>query len=310
MEPFFSIVITVFNKENYITDTIQSVLDQSYKNFEVIILNDGSTDDSETKILKFSDPRIRYFSQKNKGAATARNFAISKSRNEYIALLDADDHWYPFYLEEQKKSINAYPEEFVFATATEVKIHKKSYDSSYSIKANNGKPIKTNYFEGSFLTSILHSSSTVIRKNVFEEVGWYDPSIKSGQDTDLYVRIGLEYDVVFNPKVCATYIVRKNSLFQNTKKIEDKANFEAYESYEKDNPALKKFLDLNRYSLCILAKMEGDELAFQRNFQKIDQTNLSKKQQFMLRQNRFVLRGLSKTKKSFEKMGLRLSTFK
>ena len=102
----------------------------------------------------------------------------------------------------------------------------------------------------------------------------------------------------------------KNSLFQSVKTLEEKANFEAYEVFEKNNPALKKFLDLNRYSLCILAKMEGDNEAFQKNFQKIKQENLSKKQQFLLRQNKSILKYLSKTKDNLEKLGMRLGTFK
>ena len=310
MKMIFSVVIAVFNKEKYIADTIKSVLDQTYQEFEIIILNDGSTDNSEAEILKFKDPRIRYFSQKNQGASGARNAAIEKAENEYIALLDADDYWYPFYLEEQKKSIEAYPEEFVFATATQLKINQNVFDNQYSVNSDNGKTIKANYFEGSFLTSLLHSSATVIHKNIFENVGWYDPKIKSGEDTDLYVRIGLKYDVVFSPKVCATYIIRENSLFQSVKNIEEKAKFEAYEVFENKNPALKKFLDLNRYSICILAKMEGNKEAFQKNFQKINQENLSKKQQFLLKRNKTVLKYLSKTKNSLERLGLRLGTFK
>lgn len=310
METTFSVVITVFNKEKYVADTIKSVLDQGFQNFEIVIVNDGSTDNSEKEILKIKDPRICYFSQNNQGAAAARNAAIAKANNKYIALLDADDYWYPFYLEVQKKSIDTYPEESVFATAGQIKKNGKVFDKKYSVNLEMGKIIKSDYFEGSFLNSLLHSSSTVLHKSIFEKVGWYNPNIKSGQDTDLYVRIGLKYKVVFNPRVCATYIIRENSLFYSVKNIEEKAAFETYEKYESENPALKKFLDLNRYSLCIFAKMGEDEEAFQKNFQKIDPKNLSKKQLFLLRQSKSVLMVLSKTKNNLEKLGLRLGTFK
>ncbi|HBL78644.1 MAG TPA: hypothetical protein DDZ79_01185 [Aequorivita sp.] len=92
--------------------------------------------------------------------------------------------------------------------------------------------------------------------------------------------------------------------------LEEKAGFEAYEVFEKDHPALKKFLDLNRYSLCILAKMEGNNAAFQKYYQKINPENLSKKQQFLLRQNKTILKYMLKTKNGLEKLGLRLGTFK
>lgn len=308
--PKFSVVISVFNKEKYIADTLKSVLAQTFTDFEVVILNDGSTDNSETEILKFKDPRIRYFSRENTGASAARNFTIQQAESKYIALMDADDYWYPFYLEEQNRLVNEHPNESVFATATEIKRNRKTFKNSYSIQTIGKDSIIVDYFESSQLDSVLLSISTVLKKDVFENVGWYDPKIKSGEDTDLYVRIGLKYKVVFSPKVCATYIVRKNSLFQSVKNIEEKANYEAYEVYEKNNPALKKFLDLNRYSLCVLAKIEGNKEAFQKNFQKINQENLSKKQQFLLRQNKTILKYLSKTKDNLEKLGLRLGTFK
>jgi glycosyltransferase involved in cell wall biosynthesis len=308
--PKFSVVISVFNKEKYITETLNSVLDQTFTDFEIVILNDGSTDNSEAEILKFKDSRIRYYSKENSGASAARNYTIQQAQSENIALMDADDYWYPFYLEEQNRLLTEFPNQSVFATATEIKRNGKIFKNSYSIKTIGEDTVVVNYFEASQLDSVLLSISTVLKKGVFEKVGWYDPQIKSGEDTDLYVRIGLKYNVVFSPKVCATYIVRKNSLFQSVKKLKDKANFEAYEVYEKDNPNLKKFLDLNRYSLCILAKMEGNKIAFQKNLQRINQQNLSKKQQFLLRQNKTILKYLSKTKNNLERLGLRLGTFK
>lgn len=308
--PKFSVVISVFNKEKYIAETLKSVLAQTFTDFEVVILNDGSTDNSKAEILKFKDPRIRYFSKENQGASAGRNFTIQQAEANYIALMDADDYWYPFYLEEQNRLLTEFPNESVFATATEIKRNRKTFKNSYSTQTFGKDSILVDYFQASQLDSVLLSISTVLKKTIFENVGWYDPKIKSGEDTDLYVRIGLKYKVVFSPKVCATYIIRKNSLFQSVKNLEEKANFEAYEIFEKENPALKKFLDLNRYSLCILAKLEGNKEAFQKNFQKIDQENLSKKQQFLLRQNKTILKYLSKTKDNLEKLGLRLGTFK
>ena len=76
---FFSIIIPLYNKENFIENTIQSVLSQSFQDFEIIIVNDGSTDKSEEKVLQFKDDRIRYFSKKNEGASTARNYGIEKA---------------------------------------------------------------------------------------------------------------------------------------------------------------------------------------------------------------------------------------
>lgn len=307
---YFSVVIAVFNKEKYIADTLKSVLAQTYENFEIVILNDGSTDNSEAEILKFKDPRIRYFSKENQGAGAARNFVIQQAKSEYIALMDADDFWHPFHLEELECMINTFPKESVFATATEITRNGKTFKNSYSVQTKNEEPVLVDYFKASQLDSVLLSISTVIKKEVFEKVGYYNPKIKSGEDTDLYVRIGLKYKVVFSPKITATYIIRKNSLGQRIKNFDHIATFEAYEVFEKENLGLKKFLDLNRYSLSLLAKLEGDIKIFQKFYQKINQENLSKKQKFILKQNKTTLKYLLKTKESLEKLGIKLGTFK
>jgi len=308
---YFSVVIAVFNKEKYIANTLKSVLEQTYQNFEIVILNDGSTDNSEAEILKFKDSRIRYFSKENQGAGAARNFVIKEAKHDYIALLDADDSWLPCYLEEQAKMISAFPEESVFATAIDVEKKGKIYPSEYSVPNLQLNEVRVvNFYEASCLNSILTSSSTVLHKKVFSNIGYYDPSIKSGQDTDLWIRLGLEFSVVFLNKTCAVYQYALASLSNSNLKVSQKATFEKFEPFEKDNAPLKKFLDLNRYSLCIFARLEGNEAVFKKNFEKINQQNLSKRQQFLLKQNGTILKSFLKAKNNLEKLGLRLGTFK
>ncbi len=309
--PKFSVVISVYNKQGYIGKTLDSVIAQTFQDIEVVILNDGSTDNSEAEILPFTqDPRIRYFSEKNQGAAAGRNYAIRKANARYIALLDADDYWYPEHLSEINRLIVKYPEEMVFATKSEVLKNGIIFKRHYSIDIGAKTELLTNFFEASYLDSILHSSTTVFKKEVFEAIGYYDTALKSSEDTDLYVRIGLYCQIVFSSKVCVSYNVIKSSLSHTSKKVSDKADFSAYENFEKDNPALKKFLDLNRYSLCLLAKLEGNDDAFKENFKKIDLKNLSKKQIFLLKQNATTLKFLFKTKESLQNLGIRLSVFK
>src|SRR5699024_4728750 len=143
----FSVVITVYNKGKQIKNTLKSVLNQTYQDFEIIIINDGSTDDSEKEILKFEDSRIRYYFQENKGAAGARNAGIKKAKNDFIAFLDADDYWFPFYLEEQKKSIEKFPKEKVFSTAKQKRIGEKAFVEDYSIDKNGKFPKLLNYLK-------------------------------------------------------------------------------------------------------------------------------------------------------------------
>jgi glycosyltransferase involved in cell wall biosynthesis len=115
--PYFSIVIPVYNKENFISKTIESVLNQNFTDYELIIVNDGSTDQSEAEILAFKDNRIQYFSKKNEGVAFSRNFGIEKATADYICFLDADDYWYPNFLETIHRYSLELPEQKVFAAA-------------------------------------------------------------------------------------------------------------------------------------------------------------------------------------------------
>src|SRR5690554_5521626 len=96
----FSVVIPLYNKELSISNTIQSVLDQTFQNFEIVIVNDGSTDNSVKEVEKFDDKRIRLIHQENQGVSAARNRGIKEARYEWIAFLDGDDLWEKEHLEE------------------------------------------------------------------------------------------------------------------------------------------------------------------------------------------------------------------
>ncbi len=308
--PKFSVVISVYNKERYISKTIRSVLSQTFTDFEIIILNDGSTDKSEDEILSFSDSRIYYFSEKNQGAGAGRNFVINKAKGDYIALLDADDVWFPFYLEEQNRLISKYPNEVVFATNSEFLNNGRIIKKEYSIDVNRQKDLVVNFFESSYMSSIINSSSTVIKNSAIKKIGKYNPLIKSGQDTDFFIRLGLLFPIVFSSRVCVQILIIKNSLSRRTKSISEKANFNEFEEFEKNNKPLKKFIDLNRFSICLLAIKEGNKKGYYENLNKIDLDNLNKKQQFLLKQHRFTILLLMKLKFYLEKLGLRPSVFK
>ncbi len=309
--PKFSVTIAVCNKEKHIAKTLQSVLDQTFTDFEVIIVNDGSTDGSEAVIKSFDDARIHYFTQENQGAAAGRNAAISKASAPFIALLDADDLWEPNYLEVINKTIEEYPEAHVFATAVAIETRGKTIKSTYSIEnLAPGKTCIVDYFEGSYINTVLTSSSTVLRKGVLENTGLYDTAIKSGQDTDLWIRIGLKYKIVFINRLLVTYRFVQQSLSNSTRDIASKPTFDAFKSLEKENKGLKKFLDLNCYSLAILAKLKNDREGFKRNFEKIDLDNLNKKQRLLLKLSPKTTKFLFRLKNFVQRFGIHISAFK
>jgi len=307
---FFSIIISLYNKEKHIKATIESVLAQTFEDFEVIVVNDGSTDGSEAVVNSISDPRIKYFKQDNKGASSARNAAISKASGPYLALLDADDIWQENYLETINQLIKSHPDHHVFATAVNIETSNGVIRSVYSIKDIRDKDIYiVDYFESSYTNTVLTSSSTVVHQSVFDRVGTYDTSLKSGQDTDLWIRIGLDYKIVFINEVLVTYRYAKRSLSNRTKRA-DKPRFDNYVQFESVNPGLKKFIDLNRFSMAILSKLENDPTSFKRFEKEIDYNNLNKKQQFLLKQPTSVIRCLHFFKKRMQHLGIHLSAFR
>ena len=110
-----SVVIPLYNKEKQIERTLRSVFAQTYTDFEIIVVNDGSTDRSAAVVESLNDPRIRLVTQKNAGVSAARNRGIREARGEYIALLDGDDEWKPEFLETMTALTEKYPQCEVFA---------------------------------------------------------------------------------------------------------------------------------------------------------------------------------------------------
>lgn len=307
---FFSIIIPLYNKEKFIENTIQSILDQTFQDFEIIVINDGSTDKSEEKLKQFDDPRIIYFSKKNEGASTARNYGIEKANSDFITFLDADDYWYPTFLETMFAIISKVPNQKVFSAAIEFDTSKKIIPAQYSISKSNNEFEVVNYFKASLKETVLCTSCAVFHKTVFAEAGNFDTKIKSGQDTDLWIRIGLIYPVVFCWKILARYVYDPKSLSKNNKWIKEKMDFSKYEEIEKTNSDLKRFLDLNRFSLAIKSKIAGEKEIFTKYSQPIDLKNLGAKKSVLLGLPAFALVFLIKLKTLLANLGLGSSVFK
>lgn len=307
--PFFSVIIPLYNKEKFIENTLQSVLKQTFSDFEIVIINDGSTDLSEQKVYQFQDSRIRYYTQKNQGASVARNYGISLAKSKYITFIDADDFWYPEFLGFMYQTIHRFPEQKVFAAAIEIETPKNIFPAAYSIKKTDDFEM-VNYFEASRKETVICTSCAVFHYLVFEEVGNFDIAIKSGQDTDLWIRIGLIYPVLFSWEILARYVYDENSLSKNISYTHTKINFSKFSALEKTNPALKKFLDLNRFSLAIKSKLIQDNTNFILLYQSIDLNNLNSKKRILLLLPTSILRKLIKIKELLADQGLGNSVFK
>jgi glycosyltransferase involved in cell wall biosynthesis len=307
--PFFSVIIPLFNKEKFIEATLKSVLNQSFIDFEILIIDDGSTDNSAPIIKGFDDARIRYFYKENSGVSSARNDGIEKAQSNYISFIDADDYWYPDFLEEMFKTIQNYPQEKVFSAAIEIETSKKVIPASYSIVKTSDYEI-VNYFTASSKETVICTSCAVFHKNIFEEIGTFDIEVKSGQDTDMWIRIGMNYPVVFSWKILARYVYDENSLSKNKSYLNKKINFSKFEEQEKTNPSLKKFLDLNRFSLAIKSKLIADDDNFNSYYIAIDIKNITIKKRILLLMPSVILKPLINLKLILANNGFGNSVFK
>lgn len=292
MIPHFSIVIPLYNKAKHINATLQSVLDQNFRDFEIIIINDGSTDDSLDIVNTFSDERINIYSIENNGVSYARNFGIAKAKSELIVFLDADDIWKPHHLEDLKELHEEFPNCGMYAKAY-VRKHK-----SFEIKSvynnisttNNWKGVLKDYFDNSMINGIASSSSVMIPKKTLIDVGNFNEVYNSGEDTDLWIRIALKHPVAFYNKVSAVINLNADNKITDSSLTNRKhVDFAIFKSFEKTNLSLKKYLDLNRYALAVEYKMEGNANAFQNQLKCVDLNSLSASKKISLKLPVFIL---------------------
>lgn len=203
----FTVVIPLYNKEKHISRAVKSIINQTYQDFEIIIIDDGSTDNSLEKLMKINDSRIRIIKQMNNGVSSARNNGIDEARNEYIGFLDADDSWNPNFLESIKSLIEQYPLAGAYATSYEIQREDGTTIESPSGKSIEGswEGIIDDYFKYALKGPLISASSVVVGKKVFDYLGGFPIGIKRGEDLDMWIRIALNYDVAYLNKICATY---------------------------------------------------------------------------------------------------------
>lgn len=203
--PKFSVVIPLYNKASYIVSTVQSVLAQQYTDFEIIVVDDGSTDHGAEKLLEITDDRITIVRQENQGVSVARNVGISLAKSEYIAFLDADDVWCPDYLVQIDKLTKKYTEADIFVTAYNVIL------SSDVVHYSNAEESCTDGKKSYWLSlrkgyDFVWTSATVIRRKAILDVGGFRPGERIGQDLDLWARVAQNNPcVAYTNKRCVNY---------------------------------------------------------------------------------------------------------
>jgi glycosyltransferase involved in cell wall biosynthesis len=311
MSIFFSVVIPLFNKENYILKTLDSVLKQDYIDFEIIVINDGSSDNSLEKVKSVKDPRLKVISQKNQGVSQARNKGISEAKGDYIALLDADDYWYPHHLSSLKQLIELYPEVGLYGDRYEIILQNKTTRLSHISNYIQNEPVLIkDYFTESVADPILWTSACAFRKDTFYEIGEFDPKLRTAEDLDFFVRGALKFPVAYHPKVGLRYFKDSENNLAKSKYNTDRLYFVSqFQKEEKENLSLKHYLDINRYALIIRCKINYDPM-WKKIISEIDFNHLNSKQKILLKLPPFSLRIFKKTHDLLISKGIYLTAFR
>ena len=219
--PLVSVIIPTYNRVHLIGETIQSVIAQSYSNWELIIIDDGSTDDTENRIKKFNDNRIHYHEIAHCGIlGKVRNIGLSRSKGDYIAFLDSDDIWLPHKLEFQLSLLNKYPQaSFIFG-------HGEQF--------GNGAippPELENLFVGNVFHPILlderfvfYVPTIMFKKEILERTTALDEGFSSGADIDFFLRMAQQFDGIFSSELVVKIRKHEQSHSQSLELV-------AYEEY-------------------------------------------------------------------------------
>ncbi len=213
--PLVSVIIPTYNSVQYVVAAVQSVLAQTVKELEIVVIDDGSTDDTEAVMRGYGSP-VRYIRQQNSGVAVARNRGIEESRGRYIAFLDADDTWFPHKLERQLAALDERPAYGVCYSAFTV------VDSDLEpLFINRSKRVGSALEDLLLRGNIVGSICTVIgERTLFEKVGGFDTALSQCADWDMWVRLAELTDFLYIDETLVTYRQHGANMSRNAPLLE------------------------------------------------------------------------------------------
>ena len=309
--PRFSVIIPLYNKENFIKKTIESVLSQEYQDFEIIVVHDCSTDGSLDKVKEVLDKRISIVEHlNNKGLSASRNTGIANAQADFIAFLDADDTWKPYYLVTINQLIESYPEAHLYATTYEVLLrHGKIIQYPFHFNFDE-TGIVDNFFERNLHQSFYYPSCLCVNKAVFAKIGTYNEAITFSEDVDFNIRAHSQFRMAFSNTVCVQYLQdSENQITQGSLHGKVLPNYNYYEQSFPERKDIKRYLDFQRYTKAKKYKLSKDTVGFEKMRKEIDSKNLNWKQNLLLRLPNRVLQIITKIKYWLQQQGINLTTY-
>jgi len=190
-----SVVIPLYNKAPYIERALKSVLSQSFRDFEVVVVDDGSTDGGDKVVEGMGEERIRLIHQENAGVSAARNTAIKSANGEWVAFLDADDEWFSNKLELQVNAIRTRPDVvwasggYISVRGEKILAYQKNFESEWFEDDITIRDVLVPLASG----HRLWIGTVMIKRRVLLEVGGFDPSLHIGEELDLWLRVAVKY---------------------------------------------------------------------------------------------------------------------
>ncbi|HSE36866.1 MAG TPA: glycosyltransferase [Blastocatellia bacterium] len=213
--PEVSVIIPTYNSANYVIDAVDSVLNQSFDDLEVLVIDDGSTDETESLLSRYSEP-VRYIRQQNGGVAVARNRGISESRGRYVAFLDADDTWLPDKLAVQIGALRAHTGHRFCYTAFTLVASDLSPLGIVGSK-RQGRALEDLLLRGNVVGSIC---TVLCERSLFEKAGVFDPALSQCADWDMWVRLAAMTEFLYLDRPTVTYRQHGSNMSRNAPLLE------------------------------------------------------------------------------------------
>jgi glycosyltransferase involved in cell wall biosynthesis len=211
--PLVSIILSYYNETRFIAEAVESAKSQTYKNIEVIVVDDGSTEQAHQHLLAI--PGVKVIRQANGGVSSARNRGISESRGDYIVFLDHDDRLMPNAVSSHLEALKIKPDAgLIFAARRDIDVHGNAATPPYICAP------RRNYFHSFLEANPIHCpASAMVSRDALERVGGFDSNVEPGDDYDLYIRIAREFPVLRHTALVAEYRIHGSAVSQDGRKM-------------------------------------------------------------------------------------------
>lgn len=309
--PKISVVIPLYNKENFIKETLDSVLQQTFTDFEIIIINDGSTDNSFNIVSQFTDDRIILYNQENKGVSKTRNVGIEYAKSDLIAFLDADDYWYPNHLEELIRLHEDFPNCGIYGSRYFMKISSNNILKTSYLPAvsNDYRGVLPDYFLASLRSRVGLTSALMIPKRIVLQFACFNTSLNGHEDLELFTKIAIEHQVAVTNSYTVEYNFAVENQLSKIQFLQNRIiNLDQFLAIEKTKPNLKKFIDLYRLEYALQYRIIG---AYDKSKHLLNHisTKTPIKARILFNLPPFLLRFLLKTKRYLRKKGFDFTVY-